>query len=170
MQVPIAVVASFITATQKRKNGKFEFLALPPAGKRSRLAQMSGRRLKKSRSYFTARSDPRIGSLLSCLDDFRYLRVVCDSCWTVAAAAAAAADLIVANNRISIVSTTRFRTVFLVPQSRDIIYCYRRNKNKKTEMGFTTAAVGGALGFAAQCMSNSIQKIPLSRRKFPLCE
>jgi len=33
-------------------------------------------------------------------------------------------------------------------------------------MGLTTVAVGGSLGFAAQCMSNAIQKIPVSRRKF----
>ena len=33
-------------------------------------------------------------------------------------------------------------------------------------MGFATAAIGGAVGFTAQCMSNSIQKIPLSRRKW----
>jgi hypothetical protein len=32
-------------------------------------------------------------------------------------------------------------------------------------MGFSTAALGGLIGFTAQCMSNSIQKIPLSRRK-----
>jgi hypothetical protein len=35
----------------------------------------------------------------------------------------------------------------------------------KLTMGFTTAAIGGFLGFTAQCMSNAIQKIPLSRRK-----
>lgn len=39
-------------------------------------------------------------------------------------------------------------------------------KLQNAKMGFTTAVVGGSLGFAAQCMSNSIQKIPLSRRKF----
>jgi hypothetical protein len=33
-------------------------------------------------------------------------------------------------------------------------------------MGFTTALIGGTLGFTAQVMSNSIQKIPLSRRKW----
>jgi hypothetical protein len=32
-------------------------------------------------------------------------------------------------------------------------------------MGFSTVAVGGLVGFTAQCISNSIQKIPLSRRK-----
>eukprot|EP00934_Nitzschia_sp_Nitz4_P009314 Nitzschia sp. Nitz4//scaffold112_size70979//42712//43084//NITZ4_005905-RA/size70979-augustus-gene-0.93-mRNA-1//-1//CDS//3329533274//9304//frame0 len=31
-------------------------------------------------------------------------------------------------------------------------------------MGFTTAVIGGAVGFTAQCMSNSIQKIPISRQ------
>ena len=33
-------------------------------------------------------------------------------------------------------------------------------------MGLTTVVVGGSLGFAAQCISNAIQKIPTSRRKF----
>ena len=33
-------------------------------------------------------------------------------------------------------------------------------------MGLTTAAVGGLVGFTAQMMSNAIQKIPLSRRKY----
>ena len=33
-------------------------------------------------------------------------------------------------------------------------------------MSFTTLLVGGSLGFAAQCSSNAIQKIPISRRKF----
>ena len=32
-------------------------------------------------------------------------------------------------------------------------------------MGFTTLFVGGGLGFAAQCTSNAIQKIPISRRE-----
>eukprot|EP00538_Stauroneis_constricta_P003949 CAMPEP_0119562458 /NCGR_PEP_ID=MMETSP1352-20130426/20483_1 /TAXON_ID=265584 /ORGANISM="Stauroneis constricta, Strain CCMP1120" /LENGTH=90 /DNA_ID=CAMNT_0007610865 /DNA_START=12 /DNA_END=284 /DNA_ORIENTATION=- len=31
-------------------------------------------------------------------------------------------------------------------------------------MGFATSLIGGALGFTAQVMSNSIQKIPLSRQ------
>ncbi|KAG7347171.1 hypothetical protein IV203_037400 [Nitzschia inconspicua] len=31
-------------------------------------------------------------------------------------------------------------------------------------MGFSTAAIGGLLGFTAQCTSNAIQKIPLSRQ------
>jgi hypothetical protein len=33
-------------------------------------------------------------------------------------------------------------------------------------MAFTTLFVGGGLGFAAQCTSNAIQKIPISRRKW----
>ena len=35
-----------------------------------------------------------------------------------------------------------------------------------TIMGFTTLFIGGGLGFAAQCTSNAIQKIPISRREF----
>eukprot|EP00536_Pseudo-nitzschia_multiseries_P005581 jgi/Psemu1/190844/e_gw1.107.48.1 len=31
-------------------------------------------------------------------------------------------------------------------------------------MGFTTLFVGGGIGFAAQCTSNAIQKIPISRQ------
>ena len=42
---------------------------------------------------------------------------------------------------------------------------FRDFLTKRKKMGLTAAAVGGLLGFSAQCMSNAIQKIPLSRRK-----
>jgi hypothetical protein len=53
-----------------------------------------------------------------------------------------------------------------IPHVRVHISHCSYSANPSYTMGFTTSLIGGALGFSAQCMSNSIQKIPLSRRKY----